>query len=373
MSHTRRSSTLTQLAAAMVAFAVCAALLESGGLFDWATRLDLGPLRTLALPVATGLHNAVARTGLEAVRAKSITALARAGWSDDPAAAEGETTTADSGATTVTIPVPSPTKPGVVPETKLATPVAPGPPPPTVPLAGDPPLLSVLPALQAKAQGKPLVVALAGDSMMAVGLAETLLRQSTKYPNIKFVKVFKSGTGLARPEVFSWAREYPAMLGAAKPDIVLVAIGANDGQGFVDNGVTYPFGSDGWKTVYQQRVAAYLGMISAGNTQVLWLSLPPMKSETYGSKIKLVNRIAYTVVGSNPEASWYSTAGLIGNADGSFRDFGAVGGKQTRLRAADGIHMSVDGASLITDKLLPWLSPPAPTPAGPAPAQGAHP
>lgn len=361
MTHVRRSSTLPQLAAAMVAFALCALLLESGGLYDWAERLDLGPLRTVALPVATKLHDAVRHTGLETVRARSITALARAGWSDDPAAAEGDTTNADSSATTVTIPVPSPAKPGVVPESKLAPANPPAPPPPVVPLAGEPPLTSTLPALAAtfqKAQGRPLVVALAGDSMMAVGLAETLLRLSPKYPNIKFVKVFKSGTGLARPEVFSWAKEYPAMLGNVHPDVVLVAIGANDGQGFVDNGVTYPFGSDGWKTVYQQRVAAYLQMIAQPGTQVLWLSLPPMKSENYGSKITLVNRIAYTVVGTNPQAAWYGTAGIIGNADGSFRDFGEVGGKQTRLRASDGIHMSIDGATLITDKLLPWLSPP---------------
>ena len=378
MTHSKRSSTLTQLAAAMVAFAVSALLLESGGLYDWAQRLDLGPLRTVALPVATKLHAAVARTGLETVRAKAITGLARAGWGDDPAAAENGGATADPTATTVTLPVPSPTKPGVVPESKLGPVTPPVIPPPLTPLAGDPPLTSTLPPLAdtlQRAQGRPLVVALAGDSMMAVGLAEMLLRQSPKYPNIKFVKAFKSGTGLARPEVFNWQKEYPAMLGTVHPDVVLVAIGANDGQGFVDNGVTYPFGSDGWKTVYQQRVAAYLQMIaqpaSGGHApQVLWLSLPPMKSENYSAKISLVNRIAYTVVSASPQAAWFSTAGIEGDYKGAFRDFGEVNGKQTRLRASDGIHMSIDGATLIADKLFPWLSPAVSTPV--EPAKGPH-
>ena len=40
--------------------------------------------------------------------------------------------------------------------------------------------------------------------MMAVGLAPTIMRQASHYRNLAFVPVFKSGTGLARPEVFNW-------------------------------------------------------------------------------------------------------------------------------------------------------------------------
>ena len=77
-------------------------------------------------------------------------------------------------------------------------------------------------------------------------------------------KAFKSGTGLARPEIFNWQTEYPAMLAGAKPDVVVVAIGANDGQGFVDNSVVYPFGSDGWMKIYEQRLTDFLAMLAQG-------------------------------------------------------------------------------------------------------------
>jgi len=46
-------------------------------------------------------------------------------------------------------------------------------------------------------------VALAGDSMMAVGLSATLLRQAAGHKDLRMVKAFRSGTGLARPEVFN--------------------------------------------------------------------------------------------------------------------------------------------------------------------------
>ena len=351
----RRSSTLAQLAAAMTAFVVCALLLESGGLYDWAQRLELGPLRSVTLPMTSGVHRIVAPLGLEHLRETSITTLARAGWSDDPAAAEGATNASRDYPASVTLPVPSPTQPGVVPEAKLALPPA-TPRRPLLPMAGDPPLLSELPVLGASTT--PRIVALAGDSMMAVGLSATLLRQSPRYPGVHFVKAFKSGTGLARPEVFNWQQEYPAMLAGIHPDVVVVAIGANDGQGFVEDGVTYPFGGDGWKTIYQQRLAAYLQMVAQPGTQVIWLGLPPMKSDAYNARIALVNRIAYTVVQANPQATWFSTAGLIGENDGSFRDFGDIGGKTTRLRASDGIHFSDEGATLVTDRLMSWLAAP---------------
>jgi hypothetical protein len=192
--------------------------------------------------------------------------------------------------------------------------------------------------------------------MMAVGMSSTILRQAPLYKNLSFIHAFKSGTGLARPEVFNWQLEYPAMLKEARPDFVLVAIGANDGQGFVEDGVTYPFASDGWKRIYQRRVQAYLDMLEADGATVVWLGLPPMKSDSYDAHIALINRIDYSVVSASPHAVWVGTTDLIGDSNGRFRDFGEIDGQTTRLRQSDGIHLSDDGASLITTKLLPWLA-----------------
>jgi hypothetical protein len=192
--------------------------------------------------------------------------------------------------------------------------------------------------------------------MMAVGLSSTILREAPAYKDLAFVKTFKSGTGLARPEVFDWGSEYPAMLKGAKPEIVLVAIGANDGQGFVESGVTYPFGTPEWQAIYQRRVQVFLNMLESSGAKVVWIGLPPMKSGAYDSRIALVNRIDYAVVKASPQAIWFSSAGLVGDANGRFQDFGTVHGATTRLRQPDGIHLSDDGAVLLTSKLLPWLA-----------------
>jgi hypothetical protein len=359
------------LGAGVFAFLVAVLLLESGGLKDWAERLEVGPERAIALPVAQAVHHAVEGLGLEGDRRHGLVELSRIGWNDDPATAakSGEAGVAaispstDTPSTDTSMPsgiARSPQDDGVpggnAGVRPVERPLQRGASMRLQPMAGNPPLLSRLPEIPAVEAGKTRTVALVGDSMMAVGLSSMVLREATRYKDLTIVKTFKSGTGLARPEVFDWQTEYPAMLRDAKPDVVVVAIGANDGQGFVEDGVIYAFGSDGWKRIYQARVQSFLAMLEVGGATVVWVGLPPMKSDAYDERIALVNRIDYAVVHASPQAVWFSTAALVGDESGRFQDFGTVHGQMARLRQPDGIHLSDDGAWLVVAKLLPWLA-----------------
>lgn len=362
----RRFSSVGQMAAALGTFSVLALVLDSGGLYSWASRLEVGPERTVAMPVASALHLGMRPLGLERLRQTELAELARTRWSDDPAAADRAFGTVTEDVMPVTPPdgthIGTPLSAEVKP-TATVTSVARTPALPLQPMAGDPPRVSALPSLAAVPKGKMRTVALVGDSMMAVGLSSTILREAPKYNDLTIVRVFKSGTGLARPEVFDWQTEYPAMLKDAKPDVIVVAIGANDGQGFVEGGVTYMFGTPQWQAIYERRVEAFLNLLKRSGAPVVWVGLPPMKSDAYNQRIALVNRIDYAVVKASPGTTWFSSAGLVGDADGRFQDYGKVRGATARLRQPDGIHFSDDGAELLTEKLLPWLAKQEPEPA----------
>ena len=344
------------MSVSVAAFALLALVLESGGLVSWAGRLDIGPERTVAVPAAAFVHRAIGWTGLESARHRAMIGLAKIGWSDDPVAlAEAHPV-----ARAVVAPAHPTVNAGVTPSIAASTSAASSPvvtPRATLrPIAGAAPVVGALRDLLPVEAGKTRTVALAGDSMMAVGLSSTLLREAPQYKDLALMKAFKSGTGLARPEAFNWQPEYRAIPKKPHPDIVRVGIGANDGRGFVEDGVVYPFGTAGWKEIYQRRVQAYLDLLEADGTTVVWLGLPPMKSDLYDAHIALVNRIDYAVVSASPQAIWFSTAGLVGDANGRFQDIGEVHGQPARLRQGDGIHLSDDGAVLIAAKLLPWLA-----------------
>jgi hypothetical protein len=195
--------------------------------------------------------------------------------------------------------------------------------------------------------------------MMAVGLSATLMRQAAGNKNLHIVKAFKSGTGLARPEVYNWMDEYPAMLGEEKPDVVIVAIGANDGQGFVVDRAVLAYGTDAWRQVYQDRLASFLAMVSADGARVVWVALPPMRGPVYDEKVAAINRIAYTVVSQSPQACWWNPVSLVADEQGKFREFETeANGQAMRVRSTDGIHLSDEGAGKLTAVLMKWLDPP---------------
>ena len=362
----RRFSTLHQLTLSLATFVAFVLVLESGGLYDWAQRLDLGPERTVALPTFTILHRALAPLRIEKQRNHALIALARIGWSDDPAAIAAANLSGPR-------PVPAIITPTLSPASELSSrperseverPAGPDPtnsapihhPRPISLNLAEPPTFTKLPSIPAIEPGQTRTIAMAGDSMMAVGLSSAMMREATRYPDLTFLSLFKSGTGLARPDVFNWQLEYPAMLKQSRPDFIVVAIGANDGQGFVEGGTVYPFASPGWQRIYQRRVEAYIDMLQSHGATVIWLGLPPMKDASLDTRMDAINRIDYDVVTSTPHAIWFSTAGVIGDTTGHFRDFGEVHGRTEKLRQGDGIHLSDDGAALIVAKVLPWLA-----------------
>jgi len=351
-----RFNSLSQLATVMAGFAVTIVLLESEALLTWADRLDVGPERARAVQATTALHKKLHPLGVERVREEGLDGLDRLGWTDDPArlraAREKWLVAAGGTGGPCVVPVHAPGMP------KLAPPNAENP-----SVQAVVPKTTPLPPLAAPAQGQPRVVALVGDSMMAVGMSDVLLRETADNPNVRVLKAFKSGTGLARPDVFDWMQEYPAMIGDEKPDAVIVAIGANDGQGIVEDGKALPYGSDAWVKAYEQRTADFLNLLTQNGAHVVWMGLPPMKAGGYNGRAAEINRITYSVVSQNPQATWWNPESYVGDEGGGFRDVETLpGGKTIRIRQADGIHLSDEGAALLAPELLHWLNP-APQPA----------
>ncbi len=347
-------NTTRQLAEVVIGSLITILLLESGGLTVWAKRLDVGVGRTEAVRATSTLHKHLQPLGIENLRQNALISLQKTGWSDDPAAMPSilpSLMKTDSSKQSLAC--------NIIPSTPSTVRKA------TAPLVSAVPQKITLTPLPPLPPGKTRVVALTGDSMMAVGLSEVLLRSATQNKNLQMVKAFRSGTGLARPEVFDWMSEYPAMIGDTHPDTVIVSIGANDGQDFLEDEKPLKFGSQEWIAVYQQRVEQFLDLLTAQGAHVIWVGLPPMKATGYNARIALINRITYAVVSSNPNAVWWNPALYIGDANGQYRDFAPQSdGKVKRIRATDGIHMSNEGADLLSPTLMTWLDA---TPAAPAP------
>jgi hypothetical protein len=375
MRNSRFKST-SQLSATLAGFVVAILLFDSQALLNWAQKLDANEAQRLAVTLTFAINSRLAPLGMGLLRQQALAKLDLLGWSDDPARlasarleSEGSRSLNPRQANCPVSLTNGPRHPaaGGSPDSKALTEK-------NSRLIAAVPRSTPLPPLPNTDLSKPRVVALVGDSMMAVGLSDVLLRDTAADRKLLIVKAYRSGTGLARPDVFDWMQEYQAFIGDQQPDVIFVAIGANDGQGFVENGKVLPFASEEWIRVYEQRTTAFLNLLTAHGARVVWVGLPPMKSSRFEERTALINRIAYTAVTQNPLATWWNPVSLIGDEAGDYREFAALkDGKTTRIRAADGIHLSDDGASLLTPTLLTWLQQqPAQTALAAAPGKGKH-
>lgn len=149
---------------------------------------------------------------------------------------------------------------------------------------------SEAPNSSAKITG-PVKFLLAGDSLMREGFGPAV---ETSLLTYKDVSVFREGvysTGLNKIDFFDWGKRTEELIEQNKPDVLVVSFGANDGQGILDdNGKAFDLGTDGWSTVYAQRVNRYLTRISPKVKKIFWVGHPIPGSDKFVKKFMAIDR-----------------------------------------------------------------------------------
>jgi hypothetical protein len=135
----------------------------------------------------------------------------------------------------------------------------------------------------------PLRVLILGDSLgidmggpLQNDLANTGVAQATLDA--------RESTGLTRPDYFNWPAELQTDLGTARPQVVVIMIGANDPQDF-PGPPDIPYSSPQWNVIYSGRVAAFMHLAQSGGATVLWVGMPPMQRPQLSSEMADINAI----------------------------------------------------------------------------------
>lgn len=212
---------------------------------------------------------------------------------------------------------------------------------PAEPIPADP-----TPADPAAAGKKILIL---GDSMIAGAVGLFLERGLAKHHGYQVRRKGKSSTGLARPDFFSWPKEARAQLAEFTPDAVIAMFGGNDVQGlWMGRGswVTWP--EPGWPAEYARRVNAFADIVAPDGQPLFWIGMPVMRPEKFHVRVQRVNTIYRAEMAIRPGGHFIDIWRLLADKDGNYTDRldvdGAPGGRTERVRAGDGIHLSVAGA-----------------------------
>ncbi len=341
-----RSTSITDVIRALASALLVAVLLEATGLVIWAERLEVGALRDVAQPVTQTWQRIVTELHLDAPRRLALDLRER--WSVALMPVAEDVPTVENAPPTAT-PLPSAVAVTEPAEPKLETAADPDQKISSSTEVAEPRTVApvVAPSMQ---------VALVGDSMMAVGLAPVLRRNITRENGARLVRAYRSGTGLGRPDVFNWPAQYPQLLGAARPELVICAIGANDAQNFQVDRTVYSFGTPAWKQMYAERVREFAKLLTRDGARVLWIGMPVMRESGFARRMTSLNGLVKEVLAEFPQITWVDPNPYIAGSGGSFEQYRQdQRGKLVRLRADDGIHLSEDGAAYLLPAIYSWM------------------
>ena len=210
------------------------------------------------------------------------------------------------------------------------------------------------PELRTPTAEAPLRVWVGGDSMMR-DLSVSIERQAAGDPLLDVTTHYEISSGLTRPDYYDWPAALAADREQTGAEVVILMLGANDGQGLqaADGTIYQRVSEPGWQAEYARRVAALMDQLRADGRLVLWVSQPPMRDGDFQARMAIINEITRDAASTRPWVERVDTAPVLGDPSGAFVDRrSTLDGSIQDLRQGDGIHLARDGADLLGAHLL---------------------
>jgi uncharacterized protein len=200
-------------------------------------------------------------------------------------------------------------------------------------------------------------VLLLGDSLIVTSFGERLETLLNEQPGIRAVRRAKSSTGLARPDFFDWMEVGREEVERHRPDVVVVIMGGNDGQGLTDGKgkAQVQWGAAGWSSAYRQRVDSFLEILAAPGRKILWVALPTTGLKNFERKLGVIRPILREAVAAREDALHLDTKPFFLDAKGNVLREARVDGfrKPMRLKMDDGVHFTLAGGWYFASKVYP--------------------
>lgn len=203
-------------------------------------------------------------------------------------------------------------------------------------------------------------VLILGDSMIAGAFGLFLQRALHRRMGAAVERKGKSSSGLARPDFYDWLEIGPPLADSFAPDATVVMFGGNDCQSLrtgVDKDAGWiPWGKPKWEQDYRRRIREFCDRVAPVGTQLFWIGMPVMGHERLHGRVKWINTVFLDEMNQRAQSEFVDIWKVLANRRGQYTDRVKVKGKLTRVRAGDGIHLTVKGAHHLVDNVAPRLA-----------------
>jgi lysophospholipase L1-like esterase len=182
-----------------------------------------------------------------------------------------------------------------------------------------------------------------GDSMIQI--VDSYLKQRLRARVRSDARI---STGISKPAMFDWVR-HARRQAAARPDVTVVFIGANDG---------FPIGGvdccgEAWINAYARRVRRMMAAYKRGRAGIVyWLTLPTPRDANFARVFGPVNKALRRAAAGFREQVRLIDLRRTFTPGGRFQRVIRYRGRDVVARQGDGVHLSTAGASIAASLII---------------------
>jgi len=198
----------------------------------------------------------------------------------------------------------------------------------------------------------PLRIWVAGDSQ-ALYLGRGLRREGPLTDVMDITLDQRHSTGLSRPSYFNWPVHLYAVAADYNPELVVATLGSNDWQSMTsEDGVLLDRGTDEWSDEWSRRLGVLFDVLQAPHRHVIWVGLPPTRSDELREGYALMNQLAAAEAGARHFVTMVDIWDMFGG-DEPYRSAVAPPddpeGRPVPVRQQDGVHLNRTGSGWVVE------------------------
>ncbi len=161
----------------------------------------------------------------------------------------------------------------------------------------------------------------------------------------------RPGTGLVKPTATDWPALARSQAAKLKPAVTVLSLGINDGVPIAGVECCSP----AWSAAYARRARSLMRTYTRGSRgRMLWLTLPLPRDPRFAVISRAVNVGIRQAAAGQESVTLIDLAELLTPGD-RYRDAIPIDGQSVRVRAGDGIHLSVAGARYVASVIVTTL------------------
>ncbi len=185
-----------------------------------------------------------------------------------------------------------------------------------------------------------------GDSL---GVDLGVAMQSTwSSGRVQLTMAARTDTGLTDSAYYDWPRVLAGLLASARPQVVIILLGANDLQSIVTGTTILLDGTPAWNAAYAARVTAIISESVRAGARALWVGEPAMQNAFLDAGMTRLDGIAEGVVAHYPGEAAYLSSNTTLAPGGSFATaISGPTGQEVQVRTSDGVHLTFAGSDML--------------------------